>query len=112
MDAQWPRLTLTDYTQTPSENIRAYRISEEPPTQQQLDDYIQYTLGCHYDFIVYFLTAFAILLRPQVDFPRVINRRYTCWEATWELIGFIKAIITHNYNYPFLTDLIHWAGEC
>jgi hypothetical protein len=112
MDAQWPKLKLSKISDYKPENIRAYRIKETEPTKDQLDKFINYTLGRSYDWFVYILTAFAIQLRPGIDFPRVINRTYDCWETTWEFAGFIDSDITHDYNYPFLTDMISLAGEC
>jgi hypothetical protein len=112
MDAQLPKLKLSKISDYNPKNIRAYRIKETEPEQSQLDDFVNYTLGRSYDWLVYFLTAFAILLRPKIDFPRVINRTYDCWETAWEFADFIDADITHEYNYPFITDMIHLAGEC
>ncbi len=113
MDAQFPRLKLTRImSDLIPENIRAYRITEIPPTQEQLDSFISYTLGCRYDWLVYLLTAFAILLRPGIDFPRVINRSYDCWECAFLFADFISEDISPEYEYPFLTDLLRLAGEC
>jgi len=112
MDAQWPRLKLSSISDFTPETIRAYRITEVPPTQEQLDSFISFTLGCRYDWLVYFLTAFAILLRPKIDFWRIINRSYDCWECAFEFADFMGSEISHNYNYPNLCDMLHLAGEC
>ena len=112
MDAEWPRLKLSPITDWPANEIKVYRINETPPTQEQLDDFIKDVEGCRYDWLVYILTALAILLRPKIDFPRIINRSYDCWETAWEFADYINSDITHDYTYPFLTDMIHLAGEC
>lgn len=110
LDAQFPKLKMN--TIKPGDEVRVYRWLDAPPEQVQVDFWMADKVGCWYDWLVYFLTAFAILLRPKIDFPRVINRRYDCWETVWAFTGYFGRDLSEDYNYPFLTDLLKLAGEC
>ncbi len=113
MDAQWPRLKLSkvsDYLAA-GRQARAYRIADNPPDQAVLDHFIKDLTGCRYDWLVYVWTAFAILLRPW-NFPRIVNRKYDCWETAWEFADYVGSDITHDFSYPFLCDMLELAGEC
>ena len=113
LDAQFPKvriesLTNPKYLKRP---FRAYRIFEESPASIRVIRFVQDKVGCWYDFLAYFLTALAVLLRPRFDIPRILDRKMTCWELTWEFADEMGFDITDDYCYPFLTDLLRLCGE-
>ena len=113
VDALFPRLRISRLTDPRYINrqFRVYRILETQPTQYKINKFIKDKVGCPYDFLAYPLTALAILLRPKFDIPRIINRRFHCWETAWSFADDMGFDITEPYNYPFLTDLLRICGE-
>lgn len=112
LDAQWPKIKLNRVGAEDGEGIRAYRIFESPPPNSAIAGFVNDRLGCWYDIVVYLLTAAAILLRPCIDVPRIINRRFDCWEIAFDFCDCMGEDITPSYQYPFLTDFLRLAGEC
>ncbi len=113
IDAKFPRLKLSILK--PDALVRCYRVLEQPPSEEAIQVVIDSHVGKWYDIIVYLLTGFAVLFRPRIDVPRIINLRYTCWEATWDALEYwdfdMLQIPNSDYNYPFLTDFLRGIGE-
>ncbi len=109
IDAQFPRLKLAIVK--PDDQVRCYRVLKRPPTKAKVQVVIDRLVGRPYDFLVHIWTFFAFLLRPKVDVPRIINRFYDCWEATFEALDEWGVDVTHVYHYPWLTDFLHFVGE-
>jgi hypothetical protein len=108
VSAECPKLVL----RKAAGDVRAYRITEVMPSTALSMKVVTDHVGHRYDFLVYFLTALAVLLRPHIDFPRIINKVYDCWEVTWSAADTWEADITTEYNYPWLCDLLRLCGEC
>lgn len=113
VDALFPKIKISKLTDARYLNreCRVYRIFECPPVQSKINKFVKDKVGCPYDFLAYPLTALALLLRPRVDIPRIINKRFHCWETTWEFADECGCDITDDYHYPFLTDLLRLCGE-
>jgi len=113
LDAQFPSLKLTSFIDKKykDKEFRVYRIFEAPPHANKLNKFAKDKIGCGYDFIAYILTALAVLLRPKIDIPRIINKKLTCWETAWEFADEMGLDITDDYDYPFITDLLRLCGE-
>jgi hypothetical protein len=113
LDAQFPKLKMTNYWEQvhAGREVMAYRIFEKQPSKTKVNKFVESHVGCPYDIAVYLFTAIAYFFRPKFDVPRLINRRYTCWEITFEFADEMGIDICDSYNYPFVTDLLRLCGE-
>jgi hypothetical protein len=86
---------------------RAYRWFDEPPDRQEMTDFALAHLGKPYDVAVYFWTGIAILLRRAgVRLPKLIDRRYTCWELVQEFSFEMDDPIIPREDVIIISDLI------
>jgi len=110
-DAQWPRVKISSLLTAISKGkeIRAYRIMESPPPQEKTDCFVKNTIGQLYDAPVYLWTA---LRKLGIPIPRLINKWYDCWEVAYCAMDYWDCEIDpSDWNYPFITDFLRYAGE-
>ena len=102
----------TTWVELASWDVRFYRWLDVQVEHARIAGFVQTHTGRRYDVVVYVLTVLARLLRAvNLDFPRVINRAYTCWELVWEFTDDCGCEITDEYHYPLLTDFLRACGD-
>jgi hypothetical protein len=109
LDAQFPKLKynlLSDYTDRGRE-LRVYRIFSTLPIPEIVAEFADDYVGCKYDFLVYLWTA----LDHFFGFPRLSDRFFNCWEATFCLAEDLGIHIVPRHRYPFITDFLRAVGE-
>jgi hypothetical protein len=58
--------------------------------------------GARYDYLAYIWTAIYILTGGHI--PRIIDRRYTCWELVYYVYDLIGCPLCQEWQYPTICD--------
>jgi hypothetical protein len=114
LDFQMPRSRYAKLSDsiTKEPDIRAWKLTDCTIDPNRLDDYIADHYDKPYDIYVYILTILSALCRPKIDIPRLIDRKYMCWEGTFDFISdVIGSEFEDDYNYPFITDFLRAVGD-
>lgn len=92
---------------------KVHRWFDEPPSQEEVDKYVEEVLGADYDVAIYFWTTLQYLIRHLFNhrIPRLLNDRYTCWELVWWFCRGMGKPIQSIYDCPMITDLLKAVGE-
>lgn len=70
--------------------------------------YVDSRLLCKYDKWAYIWTALQVLF-PWV--PRIVNRRYTCWEFVYEFCREMGHAVQQPHKYPMITDILKGESD-
>lgn len=64
--------------------------------------------GCRYDVSVYIFTLLQYLVLHWFNhpLPRVLDRKYTCWELVFEFCREMGKPIQAPHKYPMITDFM------
>lgn len=110
LEAAWPRVRINRLSRMGE--FRAYRWLDEQPPPDRVERFVDEHVGCRYDIPVYVLTFLAFLTRRiGFDFPRVIDRGYTCWELVYCFDDEMGKDISSDYNYPMITDFLEGVDQ-
>ncbi len=110
-EGRWPRSQTTE-VELEQEDCRVYRWFPSSPDRWQLEGFLRGHLGRKYDIVVYGLTILSYVVRRLgFDFPRVIDKSLTCWEAGWDFASYCGRPLGDDYEYPFILDLLRVFGE-
>jgi hypothetical protein len=92
----------------PNNKYLVFRWFDTPIDELDVHNFIQDTYGIKYDnFWGY---AFTILWFFHRNFPRIIDRRYMCWEYLYCFADTFGKPIDVEYDYPFITVLMTKIG--
>jgi hypothetical protein len=110
-EATWPKC-LVRYLTEQRGDFRLYRWLDAPPEPFRIRDWINSHVVCKYDIVVYFLSMVSFFWRRTgLEFPRIIDRHYTCWEFVYEFADAMGKPIEDEYQYPMIIDFLEKVGE-
>ena len=106
-------IVLSQLSEHPPDEVRAYRWFETAPLQSMIDRYLVSHLGKQYDVAIYFWTTLQYLIRHYWNrrIPRLLDDRYTCWENLTEFCEDMGKPIQTRYDCPILTDILRALGK-
>ena len=85
-----------------------YRWFDEVLDQSKVNKFVADHLGKAYDVAIYFFTALAIIIRHfwNRPIPKLLDRRFSCWELTQEFTTALGKPIVSPYDVVIITDLM------
>jgi hypothetical protein len=96
----------------PDDSYHIYKWFDSTPAREKIERFLADHIVCRYDIPVYLLTMVSFFVRRTgLEFPRVINRHYTCWEFVYEFACTMGKPFEDEYQYPMITDFLERMGE-
>jgi len=89
------------------DNVRVYRVFDNPPSKQKIDAFLTKHLGEKYDILVYPLTALAYIVRHywHRKIPRLFDNSWSCWELTYYFADDMGHPIAEDYDFPMINEM-------
>ena len=89
---------------------RTYKVLSYEPDNKQILEFLDKTYGAKYDTIVYVWTIlWYIGQRFNINVPRIINNRYTCWELVYYFCREMGEPICEQWEYPMINDFVMYT---
>jgi hypothetical protein len=108
IEAATPGVRLVLLSEMKSE-YRVHRLLSAEPDIYTMLKVIKKLTGARYDYIAYLWTALYIITGGR--FPRIANRRFTCWELVYQIYGLLGYPLALNYQYPVIADFEQLSKE-
>ena len=99
-------------TETPLRDFKnpylVFRWFDLPPDRTKMINFMNAHLGQKYDnFFGYLFTILWLFVR---WWPRIIDRRYMCWEFLYAFAAAFEKPVDTIYDYPLITILMDKVG--
>jgi len=89
-------------------NYQVFRWLDTPPDESKVRDFMKKRLGEPYDPFWGYL--FVILWYFIKWFPRIINRRWMCWEFLYHFMTTFGKPMDEEFEYPMITRMMVKLG--
>lgn len=105
--AEGVRVNLIDVEKF-KDDIRFYKWLDEPPSDEAMEEFMLENLKYDYDVAVYLFTVLQYLVFHFLNhrIPRLLNKRYTCWELAFWYARVMGKPIQEIHKYPMVTDFL------
>lgn len=86
---------------------RVYRWLDKEPSKIRMYAFFNQVQGARYDYWVYAWTVLQYLGKKiGLSLPRIVDRRYTCWEMAMYAMRESGKPVLPIWDYPVLTDIL------
>ena len=90
------------------QHFRSYKWFDQHIHSSEVRRFIADRAGCSYDVGCYFWTMLQYLVLHFLNhsLPRVLNRRYSCWELIFEFCREMGKPLQPLHRYPLISDFM------